>query len=321
VGGFARRKRDAGVSVVTRPVRLAFDELWAGFDPHDNWFLDLLRPHFPIESTGEPDYLVYSPRSTAWKTFTGVRIFYTGENVRPDMRTCDWAFSFDHLHHDRHLRLPLYRLYYAPDRFIRAGKPAPSADALLNRKFCNFVYSNHSARERVQFFELLSRYKRIDAGGAVCNNMDHKVGDKVAFLGEYKFTIAFENASHPGYTTEKLADPMVAHSLPVYWGNPMVHLDFNPASFVDVTPLGSLEEGVERVIELDRDDEHYLRVMAEPWLHGDTPNQWMDETAVLDQFARIFAADASPVARRVRERARALVSRARGNGRRGRVGR
>src|SRR5207249_8371440 len=45
---------------------------------------------------------------------------------------------------------------------------------------------------------------------------------KRAFISQYKFTIAFENSSYPGYHTEKILDPMMVDSLPIYWGNPCI---------------------------------------------------------------------------------------------------
>ena len=44
------------------------------------------------------------------------------------------------------------------------------------------------------------------------------------------FTIAFKNDSYPGYTTEKIYEPMYVNSLPIYSGNPLVYRDFNPAT-------------------------------------------------------------------------------------------
>ena len=36
----------------------------------------------------------------------------------------------------------------------------------------------------------------------------------------YKFSIAFENAWYPGYTSEKIVTSMLAGTIPIYWGNP-----------------------------------------------------------------------------------------------------
>ena len=117
---------------------------------------------------------------------------------------------------------------------------------------------------RNQLFEQLSRYKIVDSGGRYKNNLGHRVDDKLSFLSRYKFTIAYENSSYPGYVTEKIADAFAADSLPVYWGNPVVDRDFNPASFINYHDLGSNDAVIERIIELDQDDEAYLEVLRQP---------------------------------------------------------
>ena len=45
------------------------------------------------------------------------------------------------------------------------------------------------------------------------------VSNKMDFIKDYKFVISFENSSNPGYTTEKLIEPMLVNSIPIYWGN------------------------------------------------------------------------------------------------------
>lgn len=65
----------------------------------------------------------------------------------------------------------------------------------------------------------------------------HKWSGKRAFLSRYKFTVAFENSSAPGYHTEKILDPMLVGSIPIYWGDREIESVFNPASFIHVAEL------------------------------------------------------------------------------------
>jgi hypothetical protein len=107
-------------------------------------------------------------------------------------------------------------------------------------RFCAFLYSN-PAYYREAFFRALSRYKRIDAPGRAMNNMasidarpgTHDWNTKVAFLRQYKFVIAFENSSRPGYNTEKLTHAIEADAIPIYWGDPEVGRCFNTARFIN----------------------------------------------------------------------------------------
>lgn len=77
----------------------------------------------------------------------------------------------------------------------------------------------------------------------------------MAFINEYKFNLAFENSSYPGYVTEKLMHALQANTVPIYWGDPGVRSDFNPKRFVNVHDFTSDGALLEHLIGLDRDDD------------------------------------------------------------------
>ncbi len=278
-------------------VRLAFSDFWRTFDPADNYFTRLLGEKYEIELSDRPDFLIYSCFGNRYRNFRGIRIYYTGENRPPDFSECDYAFSFYFLDRPNHYRLPVYALHYRRNQPpIKQSDFDPCALLAENRRFCNFVYSNKYCPQRNRFFRELSKYKHVDAGGRMYNNVGGRVPDKLEFIRNYKFTIAFENESSLGYTTEKIYEPMLVNSLPIYWGNPLVHLDFNPASFLNFHDYGSYEALIERVIEVDRNDDLFCHYMRQPWLHHNRVNEYADRRNILAQFDRIFASTAKPVA-------------------------
>ena len=126
---------------------------------------------------------------------------------------------------------------------------------------------------REDFFTLLSEYKRVDAAGVFLRNtdvlaeMEREMGvpksqeAKRTFMKDYKFTIAFENQSYPGYTTEKILDAFMSRTVPIYWGNPRVTEDFVPGAFVNANDFASLEELAEEVKRLDQDDDAYMEML------------------------------------------------------------
>ena len=162
------------------------------------------------------------------------RIFYSAENRRPDFNFCEYAFTYDYdeeLKDPRHLRLPYYKLDGAGKDLIKKRINFKKIKK-EKTKFCAFVYSNNIPF-RNKFFKKLSKYKRIDAPENSMNNMPsiEKLGvkrfiptpemgnwqnKKIDLLKTYKFVIAFENASHPRYTTEKIYHPMLANAIPIY---------------------------------------------------------------------------------------------------------
>jgi len=281
-------------------IRLQFAGFWDGFDPHDNYFTRLLGRRYRVELHDDPDYLIYSyvgSRRHDYRRHDCVRIFYTGENVPPDWSLCDWAFTFEQTSHPRHFRLPHWPFYVDPTALVKRSDHDPEAILARKSRFCAFIVSNPLCRTRNDFFRRLSRYRPVDSGGKVLNTLGHRVGNKLEFLRDYKFTIAFENESHPGYTTEKIAEPMLAGSLPIYWGDPYVGRDFDTRSFLSAHDSPSLEDLVERVVAVDRDPDLHRSLLARPWYHGNQVPACADADRVLDQFARIFSTPVEPIAR------------------------
>ena len=266
-------------------IRLGFAGFWDSFDPRDNFLTRLLETRWRIELVAEPDFLIHScigGGRHGHRRSDCVRIFYTGENIAPDWLSTDWAFSFEYTDHPRHFRLPHWPFYIDPPRLVK-GLPAGGAadvEAILaaRPRFCGFVVSNPLCKTRNEFFRRLSKYKRVDSGGKLFNNVGGRVADKRAFLAECRFNIAFENESHPGYTSEKVAEPMLVNTIPIYWGDPLVGNDFDTRSFLSFhdTPPGpglsasaALDLLVDRVVAADRDPAIYARMLARPWYRGD----------------------------------------------------
>jgi len=285
----------------TDPVRIGFCGFWDDFDPHDNYFTRLLSRRFPIEVVDRPEWLIYSRIGRArhhHRRHDCVRIFYTGENEPPDWTECDWAFSFDPHPHPRHFRLPLWGLYGDPSRLVHHPDRDPAALVAAKTRFCSFVVSNPLCPVRNAFFQRLCRYRPVDSGGRLFNTCGGRVADKMAFIAASKFTIAFENESTPGYTTEKVMEPMLVDSIPIYWGDPLVGRDFDTRSFLSAHDSPSLDELIERVIAVDRDPDLHARLLATPWLRGNRVPGCVAPERVLGQFARIFSTAVVPVARR-----------------------
>ncbi|GAA2845527.1 glycosyl transferase family 10 (putative fucosyltransferase) [Aminobacter aminovorans] len=170
------------------------------------------------------------------------RVFLTGENATPLMDHCEWALAFDYeadIGNERYMRYPLYVWSSGGDSILHwlAGLPSETPEQRAARPhFCAFIYGNKRAKLRRWLFRGLSLYRRVDAPGRVqrnCAPIGNSRDDKLAFLRKRRFTIAFENSSAAGYTTEKLVDAMLAGSVPIYWGNPRVAEDFDERCFIN----------------------------------------------------------------------------------------
>ena len=252
-------------------IKIDFSDFWGGFDKTDNYFYNLLKEEFEVEISNNPDVLFFSVFGNQHQSYQCKKVFYTGENVAPPLGYCDYSFSFDYLDDVRNYRLPHYLLY---DGYYELARTKVIEESMVNRKFCNFVASNGNCNERNSFVQELSKYKKVDSGGRFMNNIGYAVPDKRKFKSEYKFSVDFENndyrPQHPGYTTEKIMEPMTVNSIPIYWGNPLINKEFNQKSFVNFYDFNDINKMIEYIIELDKDDTKYLEMLNQPWFTGNS---------------------------------------------------
>jgi hypothetical protein len=245
-------------------------------------FVESAQPDFVFWNYGKMDFLKYMPRP-AYPFIKKQPIlinFYT-ENIFPDFNIMDYAIGFhDFDLGERNLYVPYF--WWADRKEfdeIAAQKNSDLSDDFVNRRFCNFVYSNlasgNGTQLRNEFAKKLMEYKQVDCPGEILNNMSNDEisgrasGDwrksKIDFIGKYKFTIAFENSNTVGYSTEKIIQPLVAHSVPIYWGDESVCRYINPKSFINAAAFATIDDLVNEVKRLDNDDAAYMEMLrAQP---------------------------------------------------------
>lgn len=279
-------------------IRIKFTDFWT--DDLNNIFLyKILTEHFQVELSDEPDVLIYSVFGHEHLNYKCKKIYFTSENTIPDYNLCDYSIGFNYDDkNDRHIRYPLYLFYNDINKLIRS-KVFTQEDIKHKDKFCLFVVSNPKAKERIEFFTKLNNIKRVDSAGAVLNNMPNgwriPNGEKYSFLETYKFNIAFENSSTVGYTTEKIFEPLVCNTIPIYWGDPQVTKDFNPESFINVHDYASQEDVINRIIEVDNNPDLYLKMLNAPRLYNNVVPEHLKPERLIEFLERALMSDIKPV--------------------------
>jgi alpha(1,3/1,4) fucosyltransferase len=231
-----------------------------------------------------------------------VKIYFCVENFAPDFKDYDYAFTCHETNDPRNLRLPYYAMG-DPKILLKENESAEQIMA-AKTKFCGFLagYANKKTRVRNEFFHKLCQYKKVDSAGGALNNTGFRVppgpGPKLDFLRPYKFNLAFENASIPGYTTEKITEAMQARTVPIYWGNPGIAAEFNPKSFLNYFDFPSEEALIDKIIELDQDDAKYMEYLRQPCFHNNRPNEFFSPERLVAQFKTIFSTPIMPVSAR-----------------------
>lgn len=236
-------------------------------------------------------------------------IFRCHECIDPDLNLFDYALVWnpDFVCGDRVAHIVPY-IGVKSTRTVISDITYEEARSKLDSKpgFCNFIYS-HASEPRDTFFRLLSQYKHVDSLGPHMNNTDAPTSRdsqdwyalSIKMKTGYKFSIAMENSSYKGYTTEKIVSSLHAHTVPIYWGDPAVTDFINPKAFINCNDYSSFDEVIERVKEIDSNDELWLDMVTQPW---QTEEQYDKVVRMLDDndaFIRnIFTQDIKKAKRR-----------------------
>lgn len=278
------------------PLKLAFTDIVPYVKPFVCRFLGGLVK-FQIISHDDlmdekPDLVFYGDgKKRQYRRFRdSTRVCVTFENLYPDFSEADYFMAFAYVRHERYLRMPDWAFIHDPKSLIKDQDF--TIRTLKNRcDFCAFVASNGNprrTRRRRDFFQKLNAVRRVNSGGRVFNNIGGPVEDHLSFAKNHKFYMAFENASFPGYTTEKIVDGMAGGCVPIYWGDPFVARDFNPKSFINVSDFANDDDAIAHVLRVDDDESLYRQYLQEPFFHGNRLPDTLDEDRIIGFFQRIL---------------------------------
>lgn len=267
-----------------KTIKIKFINFWGGFNDNDNFIINVLRKRYNVVLSDKPDYLITSVfgKPYEYMLYDCIRILYTGEPFSPDFNVFDYAIGFDDItikddsniknkgKSDRYLRFPLGTLYIPDCQDFLCECDEYKARDILKRKtkFCNFIYGHRSyLGRREEIFDALNKYKHIDSAGSYMNNQPNGTivapSQKIDFIKNYKFSIAAESVSYPGFMTEKIIQAFQGYTIPIYYGDPNIKNDINEKSFINVSDYGSLGEVAEMVKAIDNDDNLYISYLMQ----------------------------------------------------------
>ncbi len=258
--------------------------------PHKDIIAPILQKHFDLEFSEEPDFLF----CTVWAYFDNLaflqydcpRIMWSNEDLFPDFNFFDYWIGFDPIkfehsspynnknHNMRVERFFQYSLDLASisnkERFktLFNRQPFTKEDLKKKSEFCALISGHESQTgKRAQLFNLLSHYKQVISAGSYLNNMPNgKIvsrTEKLEFLTNFKFSIACESPAIDGFITEKLPEAFTS-TIPIYFGTNYVERYYNKNAFINLHDFETIEEAVDKIIEIDSNDELYCKMMSEP---------------------------------------------------------
>ncbi|MGH8254178.1 MAG: glycosyltransferase family 10 domain-containing protein, partial [Steroidobacteraceae bacterium] len=181
-------------------------------------FASIWRPHkfpanVPVVLVSNENWQVYPPhfRLRRYQAVLGVcppPHYYWGDGPAGPLPFIQ--FPYEAVHFDE----PIAELYAQRAQRMQAPKS----------RFCCYVVSNSvgdMAQRRLETFERLNAWQRVDSAGAQLNNTGYRAPRGAAFLdwiSQYRFMVCLENSNAPGYVTEKALQASLAGTVPIYTG-------------------------------------------------------------------------------------------------------
>ena len=99
-------------------------------------------------------------------------------------------------------------------------------------------------------------------------------------------------------TTEKILDPLLVNSIPVYWGNPLIGKDFNEKAFLNYSDFNSEDELIKKMLAIENDTELAIDMLQQPVFPENCLPEYIDERNVVGFLKNIISKKnmVSPVA-------------------------
>lgn len=270
-------------------LKIKFVDFWQGSNDLEEVLKNVLLKYYTIIISDTPDLLIYSNFGNEYQNIkynNCNKLYYNGENNRyePRYNNCDIYLGYDVFndlskknfkHYHWMIFLKDFVNYKIANSLIRKNIfnyeyviPRDTLEILdKKKKFCCFLVSNGFCQERNYFFNELSKYKKVDSGGKLYNNIGMIVDREKTkeWISQYKFTITFENSSVPNYLTEKMIQSYSYNTIPIYWGDPNVENLVNSNCFINCHNFNNFSEVIEQIKIIDNNDELYLKIYNQPF--------------------------------------------------------
>ena len=291
----------AATAATGEPFKVLFTDMWDDFNEVHNMFTLALENAFKNkvkveghskETLGSdvPSLVIFGPFGEEWRSLPSLwpKAHFTGENTEPikdDSVKLNIGYKLPDMSDNSYLRMPLWMFeidWFGADlEQIRNPLPLPIDTCTTvqpgNRdKFCAFIVTNPRNPVRNKAFTTLNKYKPVDSAGRLYNNIGSDIfaglggggGEllKHEFLKSYRFCLAYENQSAPGYTTEKILHAKAAGCIPIYWGDHKVGRDFNEKGFLNANGCKSEADLIELVDKVESDPQRMAALQAVPAL-------------------------------------------------------
>ncbi len=142
-------------------------------------------------------------------------------------------------------------------------QPIPDKKKLISIATSNKTYTK-GHRNRIECAMKIKRYfgSYVDLFGRGFKDFD----DKWDIVSPYRFHISIENSVEKNYFSEKIVDPILAYTLPLYYGCPNISNFFDLPEYLQILDLNSFDtvkKKIKYIIENDDIYENNLQFLTE----------------------------------------------------------
>ena len=185
-------------------------------------------------------------------------LFQTGENLRHDFVSNDYALTFDlGISNPHHFRMPYWMEVVDWSSEGVNGNTNPRYGKLLDvnrllqplghdflmRPQKAAIFASHLREPRGTLLNAVkNQIEVVEFGKSFNPNIkNHSESGLIKFdeLQAFAFNLCPENGMHPGYYTEKIPEAFMAGCLPITWADENVKVDFNPQAFINLAPMSA----------------------------------------------------------------------------------
>ena len=106
-----------------------------------------------------------------------------------------------------------------------------------------------------------------------------------------------ENSPGDGYITEKIVDSFNAGTIPIYFGDYLIDEYVNPKTYILIKGEKDIDEKIEYIKKIDKDDKLYMDIMKENPIIDDKAKDKIDKSDIkefLSKYKFSIAMENSP---------------------------
>ena len=273
---------------------LYFSDFYPGFNPDKNFFLDCFHYLFgDISIVNNPDSsdlnivsIFGDSHRSIINNYPNKTLLWLGENIRPNIYNPKYSLSCDlYDYGSTNIRLPLWYLEIdwfdrgtglfskqaIYDNCVLPGNAVPSD--FINKDFCIAIFNNPEGL-RMSMLNSLNSIAPVTCYGKPFGNWFptfDSYSAKIEKMSNFVFNLCPENSYFPGYYTEKVIHSKMSGSIPLYMADPLVSIDFRPASFINIYDF-STSLSFEKFIRTLYKDKASLSLLANQPLFSQMPS-------------------------------------------------